>query len=928
MSAVSLRKFLARGKVFVWAASIFLEIGAESATFLVANVNDSGSGSLRQAIIDANASTGLDTITFQITGPGIHTIAPLSALPAITDPVEIDATTQPGYSGQPLIELNGASSGANAGLRLQAGNSTVKGLIINRFASHGVLIDSAGSNVIRANYIGTDSAGSMARGNAGSGILINGPSSNVIGGTNAMDRNVISGNGDNGVYILGSGNNVIQGNYIGTSASGAAKLGNTNNGVLLVTAGPGAATGNMIGGAQTGARNLISGNLSSGVYLNGDAVTGNFVEGNYIGSDLTGANSLANAGDGVTLQFASGNQIGGPLPGAGNVLSGNARSGISFFGGAPNNTVQGNFIGTDPTGQSPLANTNSGITVFNSNSNLIGGTVAAARNLISGNLQDGIFITNCTATMVQGNYIGVNAAGTSPLRNLVNGVEMSGADSNIIGGALAGAGNIISGNSGNGVGVFFASSGNSVLGNYIGVDVNGTSGISNWLCGVRIESGGNTVGGTTAASRNIISGNGLEGVLIVKAAASNNAVQGNYIGTTAAGNAALGNHRAGLGISGASGNLIGGTPAGAGNVISANSDPGASPAVYLAPATNSTVTSGNTIQGNKIGTDSSGNFGLGNTFEGIHLERANTNVIGGTAPGAGNQISGNHSWGIFLTNAAWNTIEGNLVGTKTDGLSALGNSLHAIECESNACNNIIGVNGSGANRIAFSPPGFAGVRIRSGATNNAIRGNAIFSNGALGIAFSGLTATPNDNCDGDAGPNLQQNYPVLTQAVSSATTLIKGTINSKASTIFLLQFFANSACDPSGNGEGEIYLGEITVTTSAGCATNLAMTLPVAVPAGYSITATATDLGNNTSEFSQCLPVVAAPTLTISPTNNHKLTLAWTNTAAAFALKQTDCLAQPIAWSAVTNQQASLGGQIVVTVDVTATNRFYTLMLQ
>src|SRR5262245_56766396 len=113
--------------------SLLLASHASAATLVVSNVNDSGVGSLRQAIIDSNATNSLDTITFQI-GSGVQTIPPTSTLPAITDPVIIDGTTQPLYTNQPLIELNGSSSSGNAGLRLQAGNSTIKGLAINRFS--------------------------------------------------------------------------------------------------------------------------------------------------------------------------------------------------------------------------------------------------------------------------------------------------------------------------------------------------------------------------------------------------------------------------------------------------------------------------------------------------------------------------------------------------------------------------------------------------------------------------------------------------------------------------------------------------------------------------------------------------------------------------------------------------------------------------
>ena len=141
-----------------------------AATLIVSNTSASGPGSFQQAILDANATNGLDTIAFHIPGTGVQTITPTNALPPITDSVVIDGTTQPGFAGTPLIELNGASAGANDGLRLQAGNSTIRGLAINRFAGAGIHVTApSGTNFIQGNFIGTDPSGSIARGNGDRG---------------------------------------------------------------------------------------------------------------------------------------------------------------------------------------------------------------------------------------------------------------------------------------------------------------------------------------------------------------------------------------------------------------------------------------------------------------------------------------------------------------------------------------------------------------------------------------------------------------------------------------------------------------------------------------------------------------------------------------------------------------------------------------
>ena len=188
------------------------------APFSVGNTSDSGPGSLRQAILDANTDPGTtDHISFSIPGSGVHTITLQSPLPPIASPLVIDGTTQPGYAvGAPLIELNG---NGKTGLVLNGGESTIRGLVINGFSGDAIVISSAG-NTIEGNLIGTDPSGTLARPNTGNGIRITG-SSNVVGGTTASARNFIAGNVGDGVLVSGASaaGNRILGNYIGSSAS-------------------------------------------------------------------------------------------------------------------------------------------------------------------------------------------------------------------------------------------------------------------------------------------------------------------------------------------------------------------------------------------------------------------------------------------------------------------------------------------------------------------------------------------------------------------------------------------------------------------------------------------------------------------------------------------------------------------------------------
>ena len=885
-----------------------------AATFMVTNAADSGAGTLRQAILDANATNGLDTITFQIPGTGVHTITPLTTLPAVTDPAIIDGTTQPGYVTQPLIELNGTGAGNNAGLRLTAGKSTVRGLAINRFQTDGIELSGAGTNVVAGNYIGTDPTGLIARPNALEGVLVTSSTGNTIGGTTAADRNLISGNTDAGVYLLNSTGNVVLGNYIGTTVTATTRLGNANNGVAIYNS-----SGNQVGGPNTASRNILSGNTGSGLYLFGAGSAGNVIQGNYVGTDVSGTLSVSNGADGISCQGASNNSLGGTNAGAGNVISGNGLTGVSVSGGSTSNLIQGNLIGLDASGTVALPNILAGVTLVGSSGNTIGGTSGGARNVISGNKQHGLFITtNSTLNTVAGNFIGLNTAGGA-LANLWNGVFINSA-SNTIGGTVPGAGNVISGNTQDGIYLSGNPASNNVVqGNFIGTESAGSSARANGWTGIYIESAGNKIGGPGVG--NVISGNGLDGIFITGIPASNNLVQANLIGTAAGGMSGLGNGRAGLGLSGATANIIG-TP-GAGNVISANkTDAG----IYLIGI----GATRNQIQANILGADAAGNAALGNFYEGIYLERAATNTIGGTVAGAGNVISGNSTRGIWLTNASWNVIQGNLIGTKSDSVSALGNVFHGVECETGATNNTIGGSTFGAgNHIAFAQGIYSGVRIRAGSTNNAILGNSIFANGALGIDLGPFGVTPNDAGDADTGANMQQNFPVITQAVTGGSGVgIRGNFNSLASKTFLLQFFASPTCDGSGNGEGQIYLGDKSVVTDGSGNASFVATFANALPVGYVISSTATDPANNTSEFSPCLATAAVPPLFISPAAGSQVTLAWPNTTSGFVLKQTGNLAPPVVWTTVTNVPVNTNGNFVVTTPGGSTNRFFLLSFE
>ncbi len=367
--------------------------------FVVTNTNDSGAGSLRQAILDANTDPGTETIRFNIPGSGVKTITPTSALPTITDAVIIDGTTQPGFSGTPIIELNGSSAAIANGLRITAGNSTVKGLVINRFTGHGIWLQTNGNNVIQGNYIGTDASGTLDLGNSLIGVRIDNSPNNTIGGIGVGTRNLISGNNQSGISIIGSNaaGNLVLGNHIGTDVSGTADLGNSFNGISID------APNNTIGGTVLQARNIISGNNQSGVSISGGGAGGNLVQGNYIGTDINGIADLGNTWDGILIN-SHGNTIGGTAAGARNVISGNDRVGIFILEGT-RNLVQGNYIGTAANGISSLGNSSYGVFVATSSDNRIGGTTAGAGNILAFNGNDGVFVVSGTGNSILSNAI-------------------------------------------------------------------------------------------------------------------------------------------------------------------------------------------------------------------------------------------------------------------------------------------------------------------------------------------------------------------------------------------------------------------------------------------------------------------------------------------------------------------------------------------
>ena len=1012
------------------------------------SVCDDGTGdcTLLAAIEQANADGVPTTIKFS---GCMHVVVSVD-LPPITVPVTIDgyaapvaampnthAVSNPPNNAVLCVELTSDPPGLQ-GMVLTAGPSTVRGLVINHFAT-GILLMS-GNNTIEGNFIGTDPSGAVAAGN-NEGVTIDGSSDNRIGGALPEQMNIISGNGSGIRSLYPATNNSIVGNLIGVDRSGIAALGN-GTGIWIVggdntiggltaaernvisgstdlengfgieiqglwnTPQEGAVLGNFIGTDATGM--LALGNLSGGVHLHntfhctvtgnkisgntGDGIltevgNGNVIQGNFIGMDVTGYGPLGNGRAGLTLdgEYYSliggatsaerniisangaagigtggpgwGNQIqgnyigtdsgglvahangtgietmdymtviGGDSPGMGNVISGNTGAGLTLYSGG--NVVQGNLIGTDMTGSAGLGNGGAGVLLESAGGSgvtVIGGTVPGARNVISGNLL-GVVMDSSQSAVVEGNFIGTDSSGLGGLGNTSHGVSIRYSDDAVIGGTVAGAGNIIAGNGGDGVAI--ENSGNpliQVVGNFIGTDVSGLATLSNSGNGVSVSASQYIAIGVAGAG-NVISGN-VDGVHIWSGVSSReNMVQGNLIGTDKTGYVPLGNSGNGVVIDDGPNVLVGGPSAGDGNVISANivgiaATGGASAVGILnnfigttaggtggmpnssdgiltwnsASMVIGSATAGNVISansgagihvtdsnaqayGNFIGTNAGGAVGLGNVGDGVLIDGEGVGNIGMT--GAGNTIAANGGAGIHVVGPGAAYVRANIIGDVTG--SGLGNTGDGVLIEAAPFNEI------GPGNSIWNNRGPGVVITGAGAVGNPISENSIFnnhyvSNTVLGIDLGNDAVTLNDHLDGDPGPNALQNFPMLTAAntTGGGTLTIEGSLDSTANTSVTVEFFRNSACDPSTYGEGEAFLGSATVTTDASGLADFtganAIVVSATVPVGQFVTATATDPEHSTSEFSPCTVVGTGATPTPTPTGTPTATPSATPT--------------------------------------------------
>lgn len=821
-------------------------MSAPSAIFWVNTTNDTltcvangaGECSLRGAIIEANANPGNDIIGFGL--PFGSVISPLTELPSIRSTISIQSGVAP--DGSRAVEIAGdqITGGPADGLKVRASGCFIYGLAINRMPAvsngngtvtggNGITLESTninpnnGGNYLVGLFLGTDVTGNIARPNGATGMLIFDSDNNAIGGGGNNFRNVMSGNnapagslGGTGLAVTAGNSNGFRNNIIGLNSGGTVKL------------------GNVLGVFITGFDNSIGGDNSD---------EGNTVSGN--GKPYADEpNRCYGGGVHITMLYDA-----------------NTHEALTL-----NTVFRGNRIGADVSGTLPRGNCGAGIYTGPTHQTTIGSITQNGRNIIGDNGFTAIRCTSEEDFYNDGGYCAI--AGNNIGADITGNVSLPNDDRNFQGGFYRFFGN---------VDLFL-----NLSYSYFGAP------------------GGTTPGGACTGFCNLYSGNwpadpqpGVpysnfnSGIYVT--GNSNVGIFNNSIGVNGAGNQALAN------LNGITSGVLGGdlyiggigtdngSPISLGNLISGQKQGAIGISGGFANGDCSGRGTSLIIQGNKIGTDISGTYAIRNGFDdtgsgyiaetvGILRGFADLGAFGGDDPLARNIISGNAGDALSIGAACFNSlpvnlpVANNLVGLNSS-LLPLGNG--GIGLGVNASLLKIGGTSQSANKIAYNGTNneadqagvFVGGRNGQPVLGVSIRGNSIHDNDGLGIdlgrrhpnpAFSSYIVdgvTANDCLDTDFGPNLLQNYPVLFEptANGSGGTVLTGYLRGSPAQEFQLDFYSNSAVDPSGYGEGAIYIGSSSIRTSGNGFTTFTHTITGTFE---NITATATDIFGNTSEFS------------------------------------------------------------------------------
>ena len=647
---------------------------------------------------------------------------------------------------------------ATDGLVLRGQSNLVNGLAITQFPGAGIDIfrDGGGGHSITQSDLGTNRAGTAGLGNGLQGIRVRGGESITIGGVGRTPQfNVISGNHGGGILIEDASVEV-NGNRIGTDRSGRSAIPNGIYGIAIAT---GQTFENSQSPTNRITDNVISGNDGSGLAIVGESdgfTSSNLIIGNRIGTSIDGLSALPNTGDGILITGEEGTQIGASSNNQSNLVAGNGGNGVHLVN-ASDTGIYGNRIGTDATGTRAIPNLGGVAIEGSSNGTRVGfpDGFSLGGNLISGNSQFGVFLNQTSGVGIFNNWIGTTADRSAPLPNSVVGIYLENAPNNLIGLNINGYGNLIAGNGqsevilaelgtygttiqGNEIGpgrldggqaragIFIVRgggnliggpdpfAGNQINGSLVGIDLVessqnrifgndiGTIGFSKPARpnshGILIRGGsGNQIGGMGPGEGNTISGNEVNGLWLNGADTTGNVVEGNVIGLEQFGTFAVANDVSGVFIDNAPGNVVGGTLAGSGNIISGNRQTGLA---IVGPGA-----SGNFVLGNRIGTDAGGSVAIPNRLAGVLIFQAPGTILGGADPLAGNTLSGNGGAGVqvFGNGSTGTQILGNQIGVAADGASPLGNEFGVFL---NAAPTLaVPTRGPGANLIAFNTGG-------------------------------------------------------------------------------------------------------------------------------------------------------------------------------------------------------------------------------
>jgi hypothetical protein len=844
------------------------------ATYTVTTNANTGAGSLRDAVNNANLNPGADTIAFNLP-IGSRTITLTTTLPALSGPTTIDGTTNPGYNGAPVVEVTGANVLTGNAIELNGNGSVVRGLSITGFASgvggasgRGIVLN-ASNSTIEKNYFALKPDGATTLHLGGAGV-------EVLGGNNTIHDNAIATTAY-GVLIstnsVNANNTVITGNRIGTNASGTTYLGGSTlaTGVYI-----GAGNNNRLGGPTDAERNIIAIGKSAGVVLAsgvGSAVT---VQNNLIGLNTTGAGAIT-AGN-VDANGVAISTLSTAVTIRGNYVANAAKNQIQVSS-APNVIIVGNYVGLTFAG-APSGTGVNGISISgDSAENIAVGTPASAdRNWIMNGSTAGIRADNTGSNIrIQNNVVGIAPNGTvSSAGDAVN-VVAGGVDF-LVGGVGANAGNILhvpsnrNGIIASGMSATQTTGSTTIAGNQIGMNLAGT----NQSGPFNAQSTGISVSSTTNA---LIKGNKIARVGTAIFNEGANYIHGNQIGLSADGLSPL---QVTNGISSTNG-FIGGPNPGEGNLIG-DWDFGA---ILLGDGTSPVV------QGNRIGTNVDGTGSYTGSY-GVYSSVSST--IGGVNPGEGNLITGAFMSAVQLFDGP-SKVQGNTLGQPG---RPNGNGVTITADGSNVTNTVIGGDTAAAgNVIAYNSNKAIIMIAKNGNTvsNVTVRRNVIHSNASMAIDLGNDGATVNDALDADTGANGLQNTPFLVSADSTggAQTVVSGFMNTSGSTPIVIDFYS---ADVATN-EARTWLGSKTIFTDVAGGATFTHTLPF-VPGNKYIVATATNIipapHGATSELSAGVQVTG-PADTTQPTvasssfefeSGHAVKLVFSEDMNASSLQASD----------------------------------------